>query len=98
MVRCIPRGDIKQLLQAQWLEHIAEAELLTDHSRKEGIQFQLALIKQRQERAQLEVDIYDHALEKLAIIAGSSASKPGELTLTSSLIMLKIKCFQALVQ
>jgi hypothetical protein len=92
VVRCVPRGDIRQLLQAQWLEHMAEARLLADHSRKEGIQFQLALIKQRQERAQLEVDIYDDVLGQLTEIA---ASKPGELTSTSSLIMLNIKMFSS---
>jgi hypothetical protein len=52
LVRGISSGSEKelllQLLQAQWEEHLAEALLLTNHPRVEGLQLQMSLMKHHQ--------------------------------------------------
>jgi hypothetical protein len=50
-----------QLLQARWHEHVAEALLLVDHARPEGLKLQTALMRHRWQRARLEAVVYSEA-------------------------------------
>jgi hypothetical protein len=61
LVHHAPKAEMINFLQACWHEHVAESNLLDPCDQLERQQRQLSLLKQRQERAELEVSLYGAA-------------------------------------